>query len=138
VNMMTLTNNYAKFHDGLVLMRFAHTYGVDEHPTLSQPATISLKDIFADGVEIVSAKEMSLTGNQPVANLERKERSEWTVVPLNKNVEDQMKDHSSFTEKIPFDADTMVVTLRPMEIRTFLCKLEIEQSIESQIAVVYS
>ena len=40
------TNNYASLHDGAVLLRLAHMYSVDEHPTLSQVATVDLAKVF--------------------------------------------------------------------------------------------
>merc|ERR1712093_902473 len=49
VRLMTITSNYADINQGQVLVRFAHLYSIGEHPTLSQPATISMADIFAKG-----------------------------------------------------------------------------------------
>ena len=45
VKLMTLTNNYAETHGGMLLMRIAHMYQVDEHPTLAQPVEVDFSKV---------------------------------------------------------------------------------------------
>ena len=47
IKIHTLTSNYAEINDGAILLRLAHMYSVGEHPTLSQPATVSLAEVFS-------------------------------------------------------------------------------------------
>ena len=54
VKLTTLTNNYATLFEGKLMLRLAHLYAVDEHPTLSKPATISLAAVFAKTGESIS------------------------------------------------------------------------------------
>ena len=66
IKLMTISNNYAAWNDGQLILRFAHKYQVDEHPTLSKPATFSLAAIFSKaGLKVKSASETMLTANQP-------------------------------------------------------------------------
>jgi hypothetical protein len=68
VKLMTLTNNYADVHQGMIMMRIAHMYQVDEHPTLAQPVAVDFSKVFTKtGWTITEATETTLTGNQPVA-----------------------------------------------------------------------
>ena len=54
VKLMTMTSNYAELFEGGTMLRFAHLYSVDEHPTLSRPVNVSIKALFAKG-EVVWA-----------------------------------------------------------------------------------
>ena len=47
IKIHTLTSNYAEINNGAILLRLAHMYSVGEHPTLSQPATVSLAEVFS-------------------------------------------------------------------------------------------
>ena len=58
VKLVTISNNYEEWNDGKLLLRLAHLYQVDEHPTLSKPATFSLADVFAKaGLKVTAAAE---------------------------------------------------------------------------------
>ena len=111
VKLTTLTSNYAAFNDGALMLRVAHLYSVGEHPTLSAPATVSFADIFSKtGLTITSMRETTLTGNQDKAEWEAKKLHWETDVP------------APYESYVPFDANDaeLKVTLRPMEVRTFL------------------
>ena len=113
VKLMTLTNNYQAISDGAVFLRLAHLYSVGEHPTLSQPATVSLKALFAEaGLTITSAEAWSLTGNTPQAKLDA-QYYDWKEGKVTGN-----------PGRVKFDPNdpTLSVTLRPMELRTFFVK----------------
>ena len=111
VKLTTLTSNYAAFNDGALMLRVAHLYSVGEHPTLSAPATVSFADIFSKtGLTITSMRETTLSGNQDKAEWEAKKLHWETDVP------------APYQSYVPFDASDaeLKVTLRPMEVRTFL------------------
>merc|ERR1712232_589974 len=111
IKLTTLTSNYATFNDGACMLRIVHLFSVGEHPTLSQPATISLADIFSKaGLAIGSIRETTLTGNQDKAEWEAK-KYHWDT-----SVDGTAQPY------VPFDAKAgdLSVTLRPMEVRTFL------------------
>jgi len=125
VKLMTLTNNYAAHSDGALLLRLSHLYSVGEHPTLSAPATVDLSAVFAKhGLTIVSAEETMLSGDRPVTAPYK-----WTTAAPNAGVEDNLKEgelkraaSNSTCAATPFDTGALTVTLRPMELRTFLAK----------------
>jgi alpha-mannosidase len=111
VKLTTLTSNYAAFNDGALMLRVAHLYSVGEHPTLSAPATISFADIFAKaGLTITSMRETTLSGNQDKAEWEAKKLHWQTNAPVKSE---------SYVAFDPTDS-ALSVTLRPMEVRTFL------------------
>ena len=105
-----------------VYLRLSHLFEADEHPVYSLPVNVSLAKVFTkEGLTILSATETSLTGNQTpeqVAN----EAYKWTVA----GEEIQMpKVNQKVGGKVPFDPKdpSMTVTLRPMDIRTFVVTL---------------
>ena len=115
VKLTTLTSNYAAFNDGALMLRVAHLYSVGEHPTLSAPATISFADIFAKtGLTITSMRETTLSGNQDKAEWEAKKLHWVTNAPVKSE---------SYVAFDPTDS-ALSVTLRPMEVRTFLVNFE--------------
>ena len=65
VKLVTLTSNYASFNDGQWLLRLSHLYEAGEHPTLAQPVTLNLQEVFGKaGLKISGAVETSLTANR--------------------------------------------------------------------------
>jgi lysosomal alpha-mannosidase len=115
VHLMTLTTNYAVGHlAGTVLLRLQHRYEADEHPTLSQPATVSLKDVFSTLAlgTFLNATEMTLTANNVV---EKKLSYQWGNVS---------NSAPSRWEKVPYNISSSSVTLNPLEIRTFLVEFD--------------
>merc|ERR1712190_330045 len=136
VRLMTITNNYADFNDGQVLVRFAHMYSIGEHPTLSKPATISMTDIFSKGrLKIKSAKAMSVTGNQGIEEMDAKKFAWKTHDLTGGKVEAEIDANGQpFVRRFPFNPKDpkLSVTLRPMEVKTFFVTFE---STESEIVV---
>jgi len=125
VKLMTLTNNYATLFEGKLMLRLAHLYAVDEHPTLSKPATISLAAVFAKtGLKITSAVEMSLTGNMPLGEMDS-EKLEWpTHDPTNGKMW-HTSEHANAERTLMDKADpSLTITLRPMELRTLIVGFE--------------
>merc|ERR1711865_1357026 len=129
---MTITSNYGDFNDGQTMVRFAHLYSVGEHPTLSQPATISMTDIFAKGrLRIKSARAVSLTGNQGQEEMDAK-KFNWKTHDLEggKVTAEIDANGKSFETRYPFKPSDpkLKVTLRPMEVRTFFVTFHPEGS----------
>lgn len=66
LKLVTLTSNYAAWHGGQLVLRFAHLYEVGEHPEFSAPVQIDLQQVFAkSGLVITAATETLLSANQP-------------------------------------------------------------------------
>jgi hypothetical protein len=96
------------------LVRLAHQYAKDEDQVLSEPVSIDLAKLLA-GFKITSVVETTLTANQEL-NDWVKRRMDWTgsgPLPL------------SYVS-----ASNTTITLQPMEIRTFVMKLELQQQRE--------
>jgi len=125
VKLVTLTNNYASFNNGSYMLRLAHMFGTGESD-LAAPVTFSLASIFAkSGLKIKSIFETSLTGNQPIAEMDAK-KFKWNTEPGNAMVAEQINSCKSFEKRVPFDPTSkdLSLTLRPMEVRTFLANFE--------------
>lgn len=126
VKIQTLTNNYAAHNNNQLLLRLSHLYQVGEHPTLSKPVDVDLEKVFAkDGLKIASATEVSLTANQLVSEMDARKHS-WKTAPLNERVEENLLDaknkRAGFESRVKFNYP--VVTMRPMEVRTFLVRFD--------------
>ena len=122
VKLLTLTSNYADINDGALLLRLAHLYQVNEHPTLAQPVNVSLADLFApdaSSLQIKSAQEVTLGANQDMAQFQQNK-----LVWKTKDVHGQGR-AQAFDQRVTFDPtdSSLIVTLRPMEVRTFLVKV---------------
>jgi lysosomal alpha-mannosidase len=109
VHLLTLEQWVA----GSILMRLEHFYEKNEDPVLSQPATVHLLDLFVP-FSINTVVEMTLGANEPLADATR---LQWTVEDYGQT----RRDMKSFVE--PLNPETLVVTLKPMQIRTFQIKL---------------
>jgi len=125
VNLVTLTNNYANFHQGHVLLRVSHVYSVGEHPALSKPVHLTLSNLFSRRFRVVKAREVSLTANQPIERIHSRKRVPWVV-------NERVSASKAHVKKYPFDQTSMSLWLRPMEVRTFLIKLEENHKVESE------
>jgi alpha-mannosidase len=120
VKLVTLTNNYQSIHDGKWLLRLSHLYEAGEHSTLATPTSVNLTEVFANaGLTITAAEETTLTANQPLASFEAR-KHKWTTHTANDRVEEHMQQckEKAFTERVAFSYP--IVTIRPMEVRTFL------------------
>ena len=120
VKLVSLTSNYASFHDGGLLLRLSHLYAVGEHPELSQPVQIDLTKIFGKtGLKIVSAIETTVSASRP---LDGTPRHQWQTHTTNEAAARQLAATSAaaFETKTPLAFPKLV--LRPMEVRTFIAK----------------
>ena len=124
VKLITLKNMPAEDgHSGAMLLRLAHLFEVGESAALSGPATVSLAAVFAAvTLRIVAAEEWTLTANQPLAQLEAKRAAlaPWKLA----SAASAAAAEAAARERVPFSSSdpTMSVTLRPMEIRTFVVR----------------
>ena len=118
IKLVTVSSNYKEWNEGKLLIRFAHMYSVDEHETLSQPATFSLTDVFAKtGLKVTAATETMLTGNQERAAWEAK-KLRWNITEVvDRGVSTNPQDVRVFFDQS--DA-SMSVTMSAMEVKTFL------------------
>ena len=124
VKLVTLTSNYAAHNDGKLLLRLSHLYAAGEHATLSQPATVDLSAVFAAaGLVITAASETTLTANQPLSEWEKR-KHQWRTHSATAQAAHALKtiEASSFETRVPFDYPH--VTIRPMEVRTFLATFQ--------------
>jgi alpha-mannosidase len=125
VKLMTLKNMPAEDgHSGAMLLRLAHLYEVGESAALSAPATVSLAALFGQAaLKIVAAEEWTLTANQPLAQLEarRAKLAPWRLAPSQGAAAEEQ---AAASQRVPFDGANpgMEVTIRPMEVRTFVVR----------------
>lgn len=123
VKLVTLTSNYASYNDGQYLLRLSHLYEANEHPTLSLPVKVNLENIFAQsGMKVIEAHETTLTGNRDWQQYQHS-KHKWKTKYANAETEEyfeNVKKHS-YEKQIPFSYPT--VTLRPMDVRTFLIRM---------------
>lgn len=102
--------------DNLMLLRLEHMYEKGESTDYSNPVTVSLKGLLADW-EIVEAEEMILS-----ANLAKKDenRLQWKVEQSGRRRRSRSQHKTA--NSIHRD-DPLTVSLNPMEIRTFILKV---------------
>jgi len=120
LKLVTLTSNYEAFNNGQWMLRLSHLYQAGEHPTLAVPVTINLQEIFhTAGLTITAATETTLTGNRALEDWQ-KSKHRWPTFDPDAAVAAQMAvaDAKAFNHREPFVFPT--VTIRPMEVRTFL------------------
>jgi len=120
VKLVTLTNNYADFHQGKLLLRLSHLYAVGEHPTLSLPVDVDLSTVFAkEGLRISGAEETTVTGSKQLAAGSTGGHV-WTTHAATPAAAAEMAkiDAHAYAARVPFTYPKL--TLRPMEVRTFL------------------
>eukprot|EP00047_Mylnosiga_fluctuans_P023990 m.150634 g.150634 ORF g.150634 m.150634 type:complete len:975 (+) comp9747_c0_seq2:15-2939(+) len=104
VHLLTV-QDIARFQGpGKLLLRLAHLFAVDEDPVLSQPASVDLGALFKR-ITVSTCVEMSLTANQPLASMKR---LQWQTA-------------TGPTGQATPALAGLVATLKPLEIRTFLC-----------------
>lgn len=129
INLLTLQ----QWRASLILVRLEHMFKSDEDPSnLGQPAQVDLRNLLTN-FTVVHAQELSLGANMPVEELQN--RFKW-----NSADDDESNDIRVRRALLPeFLADTapveprrggglvgkdLVVTIKPMEIRTFQMLLD--------------
>jgi lysosomal alpha-mannosidase len=102
VHLLTLKT----LDDGQVLLRLNHIYAANEDTTYSRPATVDLSNFFVN-FDIISMSEMTLSANRPKSQLHR---LKWNT-----------KDNN---QKVYEVKENFMVTLNPMEIKTYMIRLQ--------------
>lgn len=95
-----------------VLLRLNHIYAVGEDSQYSQLVTVDLQTLFAN-LKVTNVAEMSLTANQLKSEVKR---YHWNTGAGTK--ENETKEPSLVT------LQNTLVELKPMEIRTFIVRLQ--------------
>ncbi|XP_063233743.1 lysosomal alpha-mannosidase-like isoform X2 [Bacillus rossius redtenbacheri] len=96
--------------DGTVLLRLEHIFQQSEDSSLSQAVTVNLQEFFST-MTVVSARETTLDGNQW---LSATRRMQWRTDPPAARQE----------EATSSPGDSLEVSLRPMQIRTFVLEVK--------------
>ncbi|XP_039650824.1 lysosomal alpha-mannosidase [Perca fluviatilis] len=104
VHLLTLT----QWDKDSVLLRLEHQFQSQESKVNSQPVTVNLQKLFST-LEVLGASELNLSANQWKDDMTR---FHWTPET----------DAKPLLKAFP-DASVWEVTLRPMEIRTFLLRV---------------
>ena len=107
IHLLTLE----QWTDNQYLFRLEHFYQNKESKTLSVPVKVELKNLFS-GFEVTEAIEQALGANQEANNL--KNRFKFKTTDENKN---------QFEEKTQINDKNLTISLNPMEIKTFLIKV---------------
>ncbi|XP_068085422.1 lysosomal alpha-mannosidase-like [Anabrus simplex] len=98
--------------DGTLLLRLEHILEKGEDPQLSKPVTVDLQELFTP-FSLLSAEEMSLGVNQPLSEVHR---LSWRTEHPKKRKHLNLRRSSA--------KDSSVVTLGPMQIRTFVIRVK--------------
>ncbi|XP_034395786.1 lysosomal alpha-mannosidase [Cyclopterus lumpus] len=106
VHLLTLT----QWDEDSVLLRLEHQFQSRESKENSRPVTVNLQKLFST-LEILGASELNLSANQWKDEMKR---FHWTPQTDEKPLLKRSGDPSSWE-----------VTLRPMEIRTFLLRVDL-------------
>jgi lysosomal alpha-mannosidase len=109
VDLMTLAvygNNQST-----LLIRLAHLFAINDQSDLARPVTIDLSQLFKRN--LISLNEVSLTANQPIQNVRQIQQELWqqSIEIMNSSIQRG-------------SLDGTLVTITPMEIRTFIIVLE--------------
>lgn len=105
-NVMLIT--FKKLKNDEYMVRLGHQYSIGEDESLSAPVEVDLSLLLA-GFQVKTAVEVTLTGNQKY-NKWIKSRLDWTG--------------SGMLPKSEVDDSNTKFLLKPMEIRTFIVKLQ--------------
>ncbi|XP_031833177.1 lysosomal alpha-mannosidase II isoform X1 [Nomia melanderi] len=95
----------------IILLRLEHIFEVGESETLSQPVEVNLRDVFTN-YNIVTVEETSLGANQWKADMNR---LKWQA-----ETNDVLQSRDATSNTVQVEDDAINITLKPMEIRTFL------------------
>ena len=114
VHLLSLDQRYGP--SNATVLRLQHLYEAGEHATLSEPATVDLGAVFnaSAGLHVVSAVEMTLSANAPKADVDA-ERLQWKVAG-----ESEGEGEDQATSEAALSDDSLIVTLSPRQIKTFL------------------
>lgn len=107
VHIMTLE----PWKESSYLLRLEHTFEKNEDPTLSLPVEVNLKDLFTT-FDIISLEETTLGANQL---LSENDRLKFSSTDQPETSQKPVSDD---------DLDNLIVTMNPMQIRTFIVSIQ--------------
>ncbi len=94
-----------------MLVRLAHIFGVSESLQLSAPVTVDLTQLFDRSfVRVRSAVELTMTGNQPVADLRRlqwRTDTDTVTADSSSSADTETETETDATEKEAVKKDTV-------------------------------
>ena len=94
--------------DDELLLRLEHQFDDNEDPLLSMPVTLDIKGLITN-VKVIDIQETTLGAN---LNIENYHKMQWKTVSSDKMDDDITQNGGS------------IITLRPMDIRTFIVKIQ--------------
>ncbi|CAG2183066.1 unnamed protein product, partial [Oppiella nova] len=105
-------------------------YEINEDSEFSTPTDVSLRNLFTT-FRIISVKEMTLSANQELSVSERK-RMVWTpdfdpyanYKSAYDRIDNSVNENLTSSESEYNINQTFIITLKPMQIRTFLLRVE--------------
>lgn len=101
-----------------LFVRLEHSFGVDEDDVLSQSVSVNVTSLIMSlGFEPTGALELTLTGNQPLEDLNRLDWDTASDVLPRDDVVVHKAQAAQYAKALTSDGDG-IVTLNPMEIRT--------------------
>ncbi|XP_026462046.1 lysosomal alpha-mannosidase-like isoform X2 [Ctenocephalides felis] len=107
--------------NGKVLLRLEHFFEQQDHPEWSLPATVDLQDLFS-AFTVKSLRETTLGGNQWLSEAERfKWKTNDKRARRHGEYSNDAKTYKMEKHFVPLAGTE--VTLRPMEIRTFVLEI---------------
>ena len=115
VHLLTLEEWHGNSRDA-VLIRFEHMFDANEDPLLSRPVSFKLSGILKD-FKISQVEEVILSAN---LQKEKLHRLQWNVEEDN----DINQDDFETISLTGVDPEDIVVTLRPMQIRSFIVNID--------------
>ncbi len=119
VHLLTAEEWHGNSRDS-VLLRFEHLFQPDEDVHMSPPASFDL-DLVFKGLKVAAAEEVMLGAN--LRKGERPRLSGWRAEESNDIVEETEEETEE--EALYFSGPgPKMVTLKPMQIRTFIVDLE--------------
>ncbi|XP_032680589.1 lysosomal alpha-mannosidase isoform X2 [Odontomachus brunneus] len=101
--------------DGTILLRLEHLFEVGEAQQMSQPVEVNIQDLFST-FSILSIEETTLGANQRLSDMKR---MKWKP-----ETNDILQETEENIQPVQIQDDVINVLLKPMEIRTFILKVE--------------
>jgi hypothetical protein len=122
--------NLRTLDTGEVLLRLHHIYGIGEDAVYSDVAKVDLQNLFKN-LRITKISEMSLSANMLKSEMHRYDWNTASVssskIPVeegNDDVESRSMERIRDYRYKPVTLDSMVVELKPMDIRTFIVRFD--------------
>lgn len=103
-----------------ILVRFEHIFAKDEDEKYSQPISFDLAQDFFVGINLESIRETTLSANQWLNEVNRLQFKAKMANKLNEMSFQTESIESNDVQHGKHDYTSIKITLKPMEIRTFI------------------